>query len=267
MSGISFSLQRGVNSVQKTLDDPKTSLKKRNRDVFGVDSDNDNEDDTQKQEQVQQQSVGSGDQQNLSPKRPKTQVLCKSSMTTESKTTVVKDSVAAMEEYAKLVAKKQTAAVGSDHEEKPPKDLLNETTFDQRKTYAIFKSDGSRGHHIQDFIPQEDLARFLSKCQDSRSKNVAKNLENQSKINMSNIGHKLLSKMGWKEGEGLGASGHGRVAPVEAGQVKNNNVGLGAKDEFEVHEQDDIFEQYRKRMMLGYKHRPNPLGNPRKKYY
>eukprot|EP01024_Parvocaulis_polyphysoides_P055136 TRINITY_DN5619_c0_g1_i10.p1 TRINITY_DN5619_c0_g1~~TRINITY_DN5619_c0_g1_i10.p1 ORF type:complete len:254 (+),score=33.77 TRINITY_DN5619_c0_g1_i10:55-762(+) len=161
MSGISFSLQRGVNSVQKTLDDPKTSLKKRNRDVFGVDSDNDNEDDTQKQEQVQQQSVGSGDQQNLSPKRPKTQVLCKSSMTTESKTTVVKDSVAAMEEYAKLVAKKQTAAVGSDHEEKPPKDLLNETTFDQRKTYAIFKSDGSRGHHIQDFIPQEDLARFF----------------------------------------------------------------------------------------------------------
>ena len=30
---------------------------------------------------------------------------------------------------------------------------------------------------------------------------------------------------------------------------------------------DDAFEQYRKRMMLGYKHRPNPLGNPRKSYY
>jgi splicing factor 4 len=35
----------------------------------------------------------------------------------------------------------------------------------------------------------------------------------------------------------------------------------------EVAEGDDMFEQYRKRMMLGYKFRPNPLGNPRKSYY
>lgn len=28
----------------------------------------------------------------------------------------------------------------------------------------------------------------------------------------------------------------------------------------EVEEGDDEFEVYRKRMMLGYKHRPNPLG-------
>ena len=28
----------------------------------------------------------------------------------------------------------------------------------------------------------------------------------------------------------------------------------------EVQEGDDEFEAYRKRMMLGYKHRPNPLG-------
>jgi len=32
-------------------------------------------------------------------------------------------------------------------------------------------------------------------------------------------------------------------------------------------ESDDIYEQYKKRMMLGYKFRPNPLGNPRKAYY
>jgi splicing factor 4 len=30
---------------------------------------------------------------------------------------------------------------------------------------------------------------------------------------------------------------------------------------------EDPFEAYRLRMQLGYKHRPNPLGNPRKAYY
>ncbi len=35
----------------------------------------------------------------------------------------------------------------------------------------------------------------------------------------------------------------------------------------EIKEDDDEFEAYRKRMMLGYKYRPNPLGNPRKSYY
>eukprot|EP01023_Acetabularia_acetabulum_P036022 TRINITY_DN34070_c0_g1_i2.p1 TRINITY_DN34070_c0_g1~~TRINITY_DN34070_c0_g1_i2.p1 ORF type:complete len:257 (-),score=52.94 TRINITY_DN34070_c0_g1_i2:876-1646(-) len=256
MSGISFSLQRG-GPIQKTLDETPNALKKRNREIFGVESDG--EDDVQ---QARQHDLAC-DQQKMSLKRPKTLVACQ---TTELKTTP-KDSVAAMEEYAKMVAKKTAGGIGGDHEEKESKDLLNETSFDQRKTYAVFKTDGSRGHHIQDFIPPEDLARFLSKCQDSHSKTEAKKLESQQKINVSNIGHKLLSKMGWKEGEGLGAGKTGRVIPVEAGSVKNNNVGLGAKDELEVQEKDDIFEQYRKRMMLGYRHRPNPLGNPRKKYY
>lgn len=34
-----------------------------------------------------------------------------------------------------------------------------------------------------------------------------------------------------------------------------------------VQEDDDEYEAYRKRMQLGYKYRPNPLGNPRKQYY
>lgn len=46
-----------------------------------------------------------------------------------------------------------------------------------------------------------------------------------------------------------------------------DGLGLGAKTVHEVTDGDDEFEQYRKRMMLGYKHRPNPLGNPRKQYY
>ena len=74
--------------------------------------------------------------------------------------------------------------------------------------------------------------------------------------------------MGWKEGSGLGASSSGMAAPISAGGTSaQEKRGLGAKEHIQIEEGDDEFEQYRKRMMLGYKHRPNPLGNPRKNYY
>ncbi|KAF8313364.1 uncharacterized protein EI90DRAFT_3159705 [Cantharellus anzutake] len=47
-----------------------------------------------------------------------------------------------------------------------------------------------------------------------------------TKIESSNIGHKLLSKMGWKEGEGLGLSGQGRVEPIPF-VLKSDSTGIG----------------------------------------
>lgn len=44
-----------------------------------------------------------------------------------------------------------------------------------------------------------------------------------------------------------------------AGEVKKNNLGVGAQNPGEVTPEDDIYEQYKKRMMLGYRYRPNPL--------
>lgn len=44
-----------------------------------------------------------------------------------------------------------------------------------------------------------------------------------------------------------------------AGAVKKDNLGVGAQKPGEVTADDDIYEQYKKRMMLGYRHRPNPL--------
>lgn len=44
-----------------------------------------------------------------------------------------------------------------------------------------------------------------------------------------------------------------------AGNVKLNNLGVGAEHPGEVTPEDDIYEQYKKRMMLGYRYRPNPL--------
>ena len=70
---------------------------------------------------------------------------------------------------------------------------------------AVYKDDGTRGHHMSDFIPAEELARLLAKGGDHLAKAQAAALERRNQIQSDNIGHKLLSKMGWKEGEGIGA--------------------------------------------------------------
>lgn len=111
-------------------------------------------------------------------------------------------------------------------------------------------------------------------------------MEAQSTIGADNIGHRLLQKMGWKGDRGLGKNEDGRTAPVPSVPVAGSGgaaaaaaaapaapmkpgetLGLGAAAHGAVEEGDDIYAQYRKRMQLGYKHRPNPLGNPRRSYY
>ncbi|KAL1561974.1 SURP and G-patch domain-containing protein 1-like protein [Salvia divinorum] len=124
-----------------------------------------------------------------------------------------------------------------------------------------------KGHHMGDYIPPEELDKFLATCNDAAAQKVAKEYADRMKIQADNVGHRLLSKMGWKEGEGLGSSRSGFATPVMAGDVKKDNLGVGAHAPGEVSPDDDIYEQYKKRMMLGYRHRPNPLNNPRKAYY
>eukprot|EP00246_Nothoceros_aenigmaticus_P004051 TRINITY_DN15357_c0_g1_i1.p1 TRINITY_DN15357_c0_g1~~TRINITY_DN15357_c0_g1_i1.p1 ORF type:complete len:497 (+),score=97.61 TRINITY_DN15357_c0_g1_i1:249-1739(+) len=124
-----------------------------------------------------------------------------------------------------------------------------------------------KGHHMGDYIPPEELEKFLAKCNDAMAQKAAKASADRAKIQADNVGHRLLSKMGWKEGEGLGSGKGGRADPVQAGAVKLNNLGVGAEQPGEVTPDDDIYEQYKKRMMLGYRFRPNPLNNPRKAYY
>ena len=43
--------------------------------------------------------------------------------------------------------------------------------------------------------------------------------------------------------------------------------GIGVHATHEVQANDNEFDQYRKRMMLAYRFRPNPLNNPRRDYY
>nr|GLL40881.1 SURP and G-patch domain-containing protein 1-like protein [Ipomoea trifida] len=165
------------------------------------------------------------------------------------------DPIAMMEFYMKKAAEEEKLRpFKSSKDEMPPPPSLQ-------------VSSGKKGHHMGDYIPPEELAKFMANCNDAAAQKATKEIAERNKIQANNIGHKLLSKMGWREGEGLGSSRSGIADPITAGDVKSNNLGVGAHNPGEVTPEDDIYEQYKKRMMLGYRYRPNPLNNPRKSYY
>ncbi|KAM7540676.1 hypothetical protein Aperf_G00000042761 [Anoplocephala perfoliata] len=127
---------------------------------------------------------------------------------------------------------------------------------------------GQGKHHIGDFLPPDELDRFMETyraLKEGREPDYSdyKNF----KLTCENVGFQMLEKMGWKEGEGLGTSGQGIVNPVDRGNVHVEGVGLGVEKPSKLTEDDDEFEAYRKRMMLAYRFRPNPLNNPRRDYY
>lgn len=70
-------------------------------------------------------------------------------------------------------------------------------------------------HHIGDFLPPDELKKFMEKssaAKEGRQPNFSDYKE--FKIKEDNIGFKMLQKLGWTEGEGLGTSGSGIVEPV-----------------------------------------------------
>ncbi|GAV72744.1 G-patch domain-containing protein/Surp domain-containing protein, partial [Cephalotus follicularis] len=164
------------------------------------------------------------------------------------------DPIAMMEFYVKKAAQEERR--------RQPK-----RSKDEMPPPASLQGPNKKGHHMGDYIPQDELDKFLATCNDVAAQKAAKEAAERAKIQADNVGHRLLSKMGWKEGEGLGSSRSGIADPIKAGDVKLNNLGVGAHNPGDVTPEDDIYEQYKKRMMLGYRYRPNPLNNPRKSYY
>ncbi|CAH0718301.1 unnamed protein product, partial [Brenthis ino] len=123
-------------------------------------------------------------------------------------------------------------------------------------------------HHIGDFLPPEELKKFMEKYSAVKSgKEPDLSDYKEYKLKEDNVGFKMLQKLGWTEGEGLGAEGTGIVEPINKANQPVANLGLGAAAADGVCPDDDEFDAYRKRMMLAYRFRPNPLNNPRRPYY
>jgi len=128
---------------------------------------------------------------------------------------------------------------------------------------------GQGNHHIGDFLPPDELSKFMAKFQAIKSGEtyVEKSDYAEHKLNDDNLGFKMMQRMGWSEGRGLGSDGQGITAPINQGQKSGDKKGLGTTIPHDLREGDDEFDAYRKRMMVAYRFRPNPLNNPRRAYY
>jgi splicing factor 4 len=142
--------------------------------------------------------------------------------------------------------------------------------------YAQQLTEMGRGKHfLGDFLPPEELTKFLETfkaMKEGREPDLSDYKD--FKLTCENVGFQMLSRMGWEEGAGLGARTGGILNPVDKGAVNRDGAGLGAsgleggsRNSYGLTADDDEYSAYRKRMMLAYKFRPNPLNNPRRPYY
>ena len=111
---------------------------------------------------------------------------------------------------------------------------------------AKYDALGRRGHHMDQFVPEHERVRMMAAAGDPAAQAAQAKQAIEARLN----------------GGGGGGGGGGGLGynPLE-------RKGLGASDPTAPSSQDDIYEQYKKRMSTGYRYRPNPLGNPRKQYY
>ncbi|GFO05268.1 surp and g-patch domain-containing protein 1-like protein [Plakobranchus ocellatus] len=141
--------------------------------------------------------------------------------------------------------------------------------MEDTKKWAEKLTSGARGKHfLGDFLPPEELEKFLETfkaLKEGREPDYSDYKEFQ--LTCENMGYQMLVKLGWTEGAGLGAQGQGITKPVNKGNTSVEGRGFGIEKPAELTKEDDEYDAYRKRMMLAYRFRPNPLNNPRRPYY
>ncbi|XP_054252209.1 SURP and G-patch domain-containing protein 1 [Indicator indicator] len=146
---------------------------------------------------------------------------------------------------------------------------LRRMEMDKTREWAEQLTQMGRGKHfIGDFLPPDELEKFMETfkaLKEGREPDYSEYKE--FKLTVENIGYQMLMKMGWKEGDGLGSDGQGIKNPVSKGTTSVDGAGFGIDRPAELTKEDDEYEAFRKRMMLAYRFRPNPLNNPRRPYY
>ncbi|XP_069783971.1 SURP and G-patch domain-containing protein 1 [Narcine bancroftii] len=146
---------------------------------------------------------------------------------------------------------------------------LRHMEMDKTREWAEQLTEMGRGKHfIGDFLPPDELDKFMETFKALKEGREPDYSDYKDfKITVENIGYQMLMKMGWKEGDGLGSEGQGIKAPVPRGITAVDGAGFGIDRPAELNKDDDEYEAFRKRMMLAYRFRPNPLNNPRRPYY
>ena len=88
--------------------------------------------------------------------------------------------------------------------------------MEKTKNKAEEQTEMGKGmHHIGDFLPPEELTKFMNKfkaLQNGEEFDDSDYVEN--KLTNDNLGFKMLERMGWSEGKGLGQEGVGITAPI-----------------------------------------------------
>ncbi|KAI7809661.1 putative SURP and G-patch domain-containing protein 1 [Triplophysa rosa] len=156
-----------------------------------------------------------------------------------------------------------------DSEEGTWEHRLRQMEMEKTREWAEQLTEMGKGKHfIGDFLPPDELEKFMETfkaLKEGRDPDYSEYKE--FKLTVENIGFKMLMKMGWKEGEGLGSDRQGIKNPVHRGTTAVDGAGFGVDRPAELSKSDDEYDAFRKRMMLAYRFRPNPLNNPRRPYY
>ncbi|XP_031635999.1 SURP and G-patch domain-containing protein 1 isoform X2 [Contarinia nasturtii] len=146
---------------------------------------------------------------------------------------------------------------------------IREAEMEATAAWADALNRQSEGkHHIGDFLPPEELKKFME-IYKAKQTNREPDLSDykEYKLKEDNKGFQMLQKLGWTEGQGLGVDGGGIINPINKATQRDSNQGLGTTSNTTPQAGDNEYDAYRKRMMLAYRFRPNPLNNPRRAYY
>jgi RNA-binding protein 5/10 len=96
---------------------------------------------------------------------------------------------------------------------------------ERRQKYGI-DDEGPRPNRLKEkYLQAVEVAELSSNNSSSSSSNKGR----PKPLDESNLGSKMLQKMGWKEGLGLGKANQGRTSIIEA-EARNSQAGLGSKN-------------------------------------
>ncbi|CAL4106177.1 unnamed protein product, partial [Meganyctiphanes norvegica] len=120
--------------------------------------------------------------------------------------------------------------------------------------------------HVAMYLPNLQLLIFIVKFQNlyaSKDPYIAKC--HDIKINRKNSSFTQMRSTSGVVGLRLIFGRLGQIKPISNGRAENQGLGVDRPDNLDI--DDTEFDAYRKRMMLAYRFRPNPLNNPRRQYY